>query len=160
MKKITIKMPFQASFCIETDCDALFGKLILQYGDYAVSDEFDEAWKFCIRKCGDEYVFVSPRESFTTSTPLSELDRYIFENNVYDPSVLALHGAAVEWQGGAHIFLAATTSGKTTLCTYLTSQGFGFLTARRFAFTPAPPLYSFATVESRCFAVTAFCPMV
>ncbi len=61
-------------------------------------------------------------------TPLSELDRRLFEHPTYADSILALHGAAVEWNGKAHLFLAATTSGKTTLTSYLTSNGFGYLT--------------------------------
>lgn len=39
-----------------------------------------------------------------------------------------LHGAAIEWQRRAYVFLAPTTSGKTTLASYLTSNGFGYIT--------------------------------
>ena len=128
MKKIFFRLPFQSNFVIETDCDALIEKLFLQYGQYATLEECGCEHKFKIIKCGEEYTFASPADSFSTIAPISELDRYIFENNAYDPSVLALHGAAVEWGGECSLFLAATTSGKTTLCTYLTLQGFGFLT--------------------------------
>ena len=52
----------------------------------------------------------------------------MFDNTVYDERILALHGAAVEYDGYCHLFLASTTSGKTTLTSYLTSNGFGYLT--------------------------------
>ena len=55
-------------------------------------------------------------------------DQYLFDNNRYDNSVLALHGAAVEYGGRAYLFLASSTAGKTTLCAYLLSLGFGFVT--------------------------------
>ena len=63
-----------------------------------------------------------------STTPLYDIDRYLFEHATYDESIYALHGAAVEWHGKAYLFLAATTSGKTTLTSYLTSRGFGYLT--------------------------------
>ena len=57
-----------------------------------------------------------------------ELDEIIFDNTNYDRRIFALHGAAVEWKGKGYLFLAATASGKTTLASYLTSQGFGYIT--------------------------------
>jgi serine kinase of HPr protein (carbohydrate metabolism regulator) len=63
-----------------------------------------------------------------SQNPLFEIDTIIFENTVYDDSVLALHGSAVEYTGKAYLFPAGTGSGKTTLASYLTSSGFGYIT--------------------------------
>jgi len=59
---------------------------------------------------------------------LYEIDTIIFENTVFDEAVIALHGSAVEWCGKVYMFLAGTESGKTTLSSYLTSRGYGYIT--------------------------------
>lgn len=50
------------------------------------------------------------------------------EISINNDNIFAIHGAAVEWQEKAYLFLGATTSGKTTLASYLTSNGFGYIT--------------------------------
>jgi len=49
-------------------------------------------------------------------------------SSINDSSIFALHGAAVEYNCKAYIFLASTTSGKTTLASYLVSNSFGYIT--------------------------------
>ena len=39
-----------------------------------------------------------------------------------------MHGGAVEYKNGAYLIVAATTSGKTTLTSYLVSNSFGYIT--------------------------------
>lgn len=76
----------------------------------------------------NNYIFITPQGKQQTNTPLLALDRYLFQNASYHNHLFALHGAAVEWNGKATLFLAATTSGKTTLTSYLTSCGCGYIT--------------------------------
>lgn len=63
-----------------------------------------------------------------TATPTRAIADLLYEKQVYPADILAFHGGAVAKDGQAYLFLAATTSGKTTLTTYLTEQGFSYLT--------------------------------
>ena len=106
--------PFhRPNFKISGD-DRLFDSLRLQYGRYISESPVAGAYE----------IEVTPQ----MVNPLAEIDEIIFDNTVYDEAVLALHGSAVEWDGRAHLFLAATGSGKTTLAAYLTNSGFGYIT--------------------------------
>ena len=121
MKKVTISHPLQSSFSISTNDDALLCLLKLKYGKYLLEDLPHADHTLCVARHGNGYSFASDFYSNTTNTPLHEIDRYIFGHTTYDSSVLALHGAAVEWKQEAYLFLAATTSGKTTLTSYRAS---------------------------------------
>ena len=128
MKTRFLLLPSQTTFSITTNSDSLIHLLYLKYGNY-LSNHFHIA--------DLDISVIEKKQSFTISTkyyscdtlqPLNEIDRYIFDHTTYDSSFLALHGAAVEYEGVAYLFLAPTTSGKTTLTSYLTNLGFGYLT--------------------------------
>lgn len=76
----------------------------------------------------DAYILTHNNKRILTKYPLQEIDRILFENTHYDKSMFALHGAAVSYNGKAYLFLAATTGGKTTLASYLSTSGFGYIT--------------------------------
>ena len=128
MKKIVLTPPLQAPTVIATNIKALPEFLRLKYGAYVSDGTPFNREDIRILEEGGACSFATKEKTYTTKAPLTELDRYLFEYPTYASSVLALHGAAVEWQGEAYLFLAATTSGKTTLTSYLTSYGFGYLT--------------------------------
>lgn len=129
MTTVYLNLPLQTSFEICTDCDEIVDLIYLKFGSYAdATPSSCTNQKISIRKGLDTYFFDTDNLSFTTNSPVTTIDKYSFENTVYDESILALHGAAVEYNGYCHLFLGATTSGKTTLTSYLTSNGFGYLT--------------------------------
>ena len=128
MKKILLSLPNQYPTVIFTNVKSLPSFLRLKFGKYVTDKEIPSLEEIHIWEDNGVCTFTAKEDSHTTENPLTELDRYLFEHPTYDASVLALHGAAVEWQGGANLFLAATTSGKTTLTSYLTSFGCGYLT--------------------------------
>lgn len=128
MKKIFLCLPMQSTFSIPTNSETLIHLLKLKYGKYLVEEAFDADYSIDIIQNENQYNFSSELYSGITTSPLSELDRYIFDHTTYDDKVFALHGGVVEWQQNAYLFLAPTTSGKTTLTSYLTSRGCGYLT--------------------------------
>lgn len=81
-----------------------------------------------LRRAGGYYTVTYGGQTYDTESPLMDIHRQLFEHASYDRSVLALHGAAVAWKGRAVALLAATGSGKTTLTSYLTANGYGYLT--------------------------------
>ena len=129
MNTVYLEFPHQSSFSITTNSPELVENLHLQYGKYLKEQIAAKAdFEISATKGGDSYHFLSPQDDRVTKYPLHDIDAFIFNNNVYEPSVFAMHGAAVEWQGDCYIFLAPTTSGKTTLTAFLTSHGFRYLT--------------------------------
>ena len=129
MKLLLLKMPFQKERIIETDCSKITEKLKIKYGSYIEICDLKNEADICIAKSGESDYCVTIGESVTyTAYPMCCVEAFVFENPTYDKSVLALHGAAVEWNGKGYVFLAATTTGKTTLTSYLTSCGYGYIT--------------------------------
>lgn len=129
MQTILLSLPYQSSFSIATDCGKLVHCLRLKYGIYVkVVENILAEHHIVITKSEAIYLFATPEETYQTATPIREIDKYIFEKTNYSSDVFALHGAAVEWKGKGYIFLAPTTSGKTTLTCYLSNYGFGYLT--------------------------------
>ena len=79
-------------------------------------------------KNGEKFDITFNRKTFPTIKPLKAIQSILFESTKYDESIFAMHGAAVEHNGEAYLFLAPTNSGKTTLTTYLTMRGFSYIT--------------------------------
>lgn len=128
MINLTIGLPFQTAFHITTDCEELIGFLKLKYGKYVSSSKSINAKKIIVLKNGDLYHVEFENKISDEKSAVLAIDSILFENTVFDEAVFALHGAAVEYNGKAYLFLASTTSGKTTLASYLTSIGFRYIT--------------------------------
>ena len=79
-------------------------------------------------RVGNEYTIQYNGQTVVTDSPLLALSEIFYAHTTYDTAVLALHGAAVAWNGKAYLFIGATGSGKTTLAAYLTSCGFDYIT--------------------------------
>lgn len=129
MKLLSLKMPYQAEWIIETDCLEIFSKLEMKYGKYV--SECKECGRSDIKifkNDGTDYTVTIEDSIIRTARPIFHLNRFLFDNPSYDDNVLALHGAAVEWEGKCYVFLASTTTGKTTLTSYLIHCGCGYLT--------------------------------
>jgi hypothetical protein len=65
---------------------------------------------------------------FQTDTPLQVIEGILFENINIQDGIFALHAAAVEYKEKAYALAAATTTGKTTLVSYLIHNGFNYIT--------------------------------
>lgn len=124
-----LTLPFRPIFSIECNCNKLKTKFLLQYGIYT-KEHIDTAAdiSFRITRRDQGYIFSYPEGSHYTETPLLDIGRYISQKTTLKDDILALHGAALEYNGQAYVFLAPTTTGKTTLTSYLSSSGFGYIT--------------------------------
>lgn len=119
--------PCRTAYSIRTDSARLAALLRLQYGEYFYPGRA-EGFPISVTETGGRFEIRTPQGVRTAQFPLQAIDDILFENTRFDGDIFALHGAAVEWNGTACLFLAATTGGKTTLASYLTSQGFGYIT--------------------------------
>lgn len=127
MPILRLALPYQTSYSIKTDSIELAVFLRIKFGKYISESEKEAEIDITVTQNTDGFAVVLDGEKKRTTQPMRILDQYLFDNNRYDESVLALHGAAVEYGGRAYLFLASSSSGKTTLCTYLLSLGFGFV---------------------------------
>jgi len=125
-----LNRPFQKpDYKIISDCPEFLDLLCLQYGGYICGTASQNPYRIIITKEKDSgYIFEYTAGKLVTDKPLLLFDDILFETTVYDEKILPLHGAAVEYGRRAYIFLAPTTSGKTTLTAYLTYKGFGYIT--------------------------------
>lgn len=129
VKLISLKMPYQAEWIIETDSPQILSMLEMEYGRYISECEECGCPDIKIFKNDDIYYDVTIKDNaIRTSWPIFHINRFLFDNPSYDDSILALHGAAVQWGGKCYVFLASTTVGKTTLTSYLTHCGCGYIT--------------------------------
>lgn len=80
-----------------------------------------------VSAAGDHYVVCHNGKTVVTESPVQAVKNIIFEETVYDPTLFPLHGGAIEAGGTAHLFLAPTHAGKTTLTAYLTHRGYPYI---------------------------------
>lgn len=128
MLTINIIPPFQTAFTVHTNCQALKEFLLLKYGKFAIISDCVTTDVITAIKNSENYNVCYKSSQFFTKQPLQEIINIMRTNRVFYKNIFAIHGAAVEHNNEAYLFLAATTSGKTTLTGYLTSNGFGYLT--------------------------------
>ena len=128
MTLIYLNAPFQNTYSILTDCKTLISSLHLKYGKYFSIATIEGDILITVIKSFGSYEVTALGRKFTVKDPLYEIDRIIFDNTKFDQRIFALHGAAVEWDGKAYVFLASTSSGKTTLTSYLCANDFGYIT--------------------------------
>lgn len=75
----------------------------------------------------NSYLLIINGKCINTRFPVQEIENIIFSEAIFDPSVFPLHGGGIETGGKAHLFLAPTHAGKTTLIAYLTQQGYTYI---------------------------------
>lgn len=115
-------------YCIVTDCKELFKILEILYGkffSYAPVRKYVELHIYQINK--EEYKVSFNGKKWVQKDPIKFVTNTLFESPFFAEEILALHGAAVEANGKAFLFLGSTGVGKTTLTTYLINNGFGYI---------------------------------
>lgn len=128
LQHLIYQAPYRTAFAVITDDLELAQTMKVQYGSHLREEMASIPCKVVsILREGRQFRVAFESESVLVEDPLYSFSAIIFRHTEYDNSVLALHGAAVEWKGKAYLFLAHTSGGKTTLTSYLVSCGFGYL---------------------------------
>lgn len=127
MFKLSIVAPYQSSFTIKTDCFRLVDSLKLKHGKYIKNKKNADFFITAIKKAG-LYEISFDDERLTTDIPLRKIEDIMYANRQYSKDIFAIHGGAIGFNGGAYLFIAATTTGKTTLTAFLSSKGFNYIT--------------------------------
>ena len=134
MYTYTIQAPCQTKYTIRTNCPALGRSLALKHGKYLCSQESCSDNIITALKEHDTFQILFNNKhidkilEINCNFPLPIIEDIMYDHRQYDANIFAIHGAAVEYNKEAYLFIAATTSGKTTLTAYLTANGLGYLT--------------------------------
>lgn len=128
MKSVIINPPCQTSFKIMTNCKDLICLLKLKYGKYLTAPNSPCTKSIIAIKKDGVYQVEYANTTVRDKSGAYAIDEIIANNTMYDENIFALHGAAVEWNEKAYLFLASTTSGKSTLTSFLTANGLGYIT--------------------------------
>lgn len=128
MLTISIHAPFQTSFTIKTNCKELAKSIMLKHGKYAIKSFIQTDITIVAIKEQTGYNIYFNGTYLKTNIPLKKIEDIMYDNRKYDEKIFAIHGAAVEHNDSAYLFVAATTSGKTTLTSFLCLNGFGYIT--------------------------------
>ncbi len=91
------------------------------------SENRNPALEITITPKEDAYLLSCQGKQFFTDTPMGTLQNLLFRHTVYQKGIFPLHAGGVAVNGKAVLFLAATGTGKTTLITYLSENGFPYL---------------------------------
>lgn len=139
MIRLSITLPFLVPFSCLTNCEHFAHSMKQKFGCF-VNDAPTSTCNIIkvTRKNFIDQHNLSPGLSsyllsygehhIYTNSPLQAVSEIIYQYTNFSPSIFLLHGAAVEYAGHAYLFVAATSNGKTTLTSYLTSNGFGYIT--------------------------------
>lgn len=129
MLTIFIDVPFQTNFAVQTDDQKIINSIVASYGQYAKQGEISDGTVVIdVRNKRTSYCVTCSGRIVHTQTPLIEIESIMYDLRQYSPEVFAMHGGAVEHNGGAVLLLAPSTTGKTTLTAYLTHLDFGYIT--------------------------------
>ena len=130
MNRYLIKLPYQNEFLIISNVENLYEDLTLKYGRYATVCYEDINIYNTIKAYSEEnkYTVKYQNKVYHVPSVIQVIIELIGKDRKYDESVYAMHGAAIEKDGEAYLFLAPTGTGKTTLTAYLTLNGFNYIT--------------------------------
>ena len=128
MVAVSICPPCETAFTVRTDCTAVRDSLLVSHGRFARPGDAPGGSVITAERRGAAYCVTAFGRCVQTQTPLFEIGNMMHEHRQFSPEIFALHGGAVEHNGGAVLLLAPSTTGKTTLTAYLAHLGFGYVT--------------------------------
>lgn len=130
MYEAFISLPYRDGFHVVSDCYDIISEIENMYGMYVRNTDIFNmpSTLITIAKEKNTYIVSYLGQRIVTNSPLVNINGLLMHETSYSDAVFALHGAAVEYGKKAYVFLASTTTGKTTLTSYLTSNGFGYIT--------------------------------
>lgn len=133
MNHIYVCLPYHDILHVLSDCSGVTNDLYKLFGSYITTtigelNSCSTIHKVVINKRESVYEFEVDGERGETLYPLILINNLLLHSFVQDGDVLALHGAAIEFDKKAFAFLAPSGKGKTTLVSYLIANGFGYVT--------------------------------
>lgn len=92
-----------------------------------ITDEDRVVVKNALKKSGIWHIIGVLFTKYLFDSILKNISKILYKYSKFFNDVIPLHGTGIEYLGKAHIFLAPTTGGKTTLTSYLINKGLGYI---------------------------------
>ena len=131
MDTIYINHPCKTKFKISSNDKRLIKYLQIKYCAQSFPD-YGHKYKQIIVEQDDNnpnlfYLFYENKK-YSINNPLAYVCNLMYAKQAFVKDVFALHGAAIEYDNLAYIFLAQTQAGKSTLTAFLALNGLGYIT--------------------------------
>ncbi len=124
---ITIKLPYHIdSYTILCEDEDIYRVFKEHYGRYCY-DTVDGTILIEVYRERSGWRINAGGKELYTDDPVQVLHNILYSEKRIQPGIFALHAGAVCRNGKASVFAASTTSGKTTLITYLVQNGFEYV---------------------------------
>lgn len=122
------KKGWSSRYSVSCEVPQILSAIQVLYGN-AVSESFEQTLdkEITIVPVDEKYQIEFNGHLMSTDSPVQALIDLLFEDVIYSPTFLPLHGGAVAIDGRVQILLASTGTGKTTLTAYLTQKGYPYL---------------------------------
>lgn len=124
---ITIKLPYHIdSYTVNTNCKAILDNLRSLYGAYC-TDKTDGSINISVFESDSGFTVECKDKRYITAEPMGCIHNIIYSTKRIVPGIFAMHAGAVCLNGTVTVFAASTTTGKTTLISYLIRSGFEYV---------------------------------
>lgn len=123
-----IELPYRKKFTVKTDSGQIADALLHQYGMYVNVGSTLHYSLIQVTRSGSFYNICHDGSVFLHAKPLQAIHNIVWTAVQSAENIIPLHGAAVEYNGKAHVFLSSTGGGKTTLTAYLLNHNCRYIT--------------------------------
>jgi len=129
--RVYVKLPYRTTqYSVETEEVQILLKLKHLYGQYCYGEiqKSENNVFITIVKSSAQYwrVNIDNCEHYTEN-PLQEIKNYIYSSDGIESGIFAMHAGGICVKNKASIFAASTTTGKTTLISYLAESGYKYV---------------------------------
>lgn len=116
-------------FSVATNAEKVVDYVKNYYGMYVIEvKEIDNQNIIYIESDVEtRYKIIYKENNVVDYSILKNISKILYKYSKFFNDVIPLHGVGIEHLGKAHIFLAPTTGGKTTLTSYLINKGLGYI---------------------------------
>lgn len=128
MDTIYINQLHKTKFKISSNDEQLIKYLRTKYSAQAIPiPGYDYKCIVVEQNCGSTNLLYDNKK-YITQNPLVDICNLMYAEKEFDVNIFAVHGAAVEYNKQAYIFLAQTYAGKSTLTAFLALNGLSYIT--------------------------------
>lgn len=114
-------------FFIVADDECIIDFFVHLYNGKVCCDQGIDGIIITVISSDDLFLVNCNGKTITTEAPIQTVLNLMFEESAYRTNLFPVHGGIIESQGKAHLFLAPTHIGKTTLIAYLTHSGYPYI---------------------------------
>ena len=128
IRSFGIARPYNKVYLIKTNDERIETTLNRIFGPYICNDVLLPGKPIEVEYDGNGFKVMVDNVVIRTEKPIEFIMNYMYEDTSISNGITAFHGAAIEYQDSAILFLGRTGAGKTTLTYYLVANGYKYVT--------------------------------